>query len=139
MAKELKLSRSWHTNALVVLLVVWSIWTFVGLVKALAEAPRGMGLGWTHYVVFLSVPMLIGFGAYLLFMQSKWRPLPFLLLPVMYFWSAVLIYPNELGLSHRQLDAAYIAQFPLMYRICAAFFLVCALYGFFLNKRQQAA
>ena len=67
MRTDLKFTRRWHTTVLLALLAVWSFSSFVGIVLALADAPRGMGLGWLDYYVFLSIPILIGVGACLLF------------------------------------------------------------------------
>lgn len=129
--------RKWHTNVLFALLALWSPVTLLSLIVLLARAPRGM-LGFLDYYVFLSVPILIGVGAWLLFVQSRLRPWPFLVLPVMYFLGAIRLHP-ELSPSHRQFDASYLGQFPLAYTLCAGFFLACAVYGFALNQREAVA
>lgn len=129
--------RKWHTNVLLGLLAIWSPFTFVALVIVLAKAPKGF-LGFVDYYVFLSVPILIGIGAYLLFIRSKYRPLPFLALPVLYFMSAVRIHP-ELSPGRWQFNANYVSQFPLPYSLAAGFFACCAAYCFFLNKHEGSS
>lgn len=126
--------RRWHTNLLLALLTLWSPVTFLALIVVLAKAPKGF-LGFVDYYVFLSVPILIGIGAYLLFIRSKYRPLPFLALPVLYFLGAVRLHP-ELSPRHWQLNASYLSQFPLSYSLCAGFFAACAVYCFVLNKQE---
>jgi len=89
------------------------------------------------YYIFLSVPGLIAFGAYLLFVKSTYRIAPFLLLPPMYIWSAIRLDPQALSLSRWQVNAAYFAQIPLPFSFGASFFLLCAVYCLFLNKSAK--
>jgi hypothetical protein len=124
--------RPWHTNTLIIFLAVWAIWSFVGLFWVLGGAPQGM-FGLLDYYVLMSIPVLIGFGSYLLFIKSKYRSIPFFLLPFMYILAPVWLYPN-LNLSYWQIDLAYFSQIPLAFRLSAGFFFGCAIYCLFLNK-----
>lgn len=128
--------RPWHTNVLIVFLAVWAVWSWVGVLWVLATAPRGM-FGLLDYYVSLSIPTLIALGAYLLFVKSRYCAVPFLLLPPLYFWSEIRLYPDLLDPAHRQIDAAYFSQFSLAIRLVAGFFFACAIYSFFLNKRAD--
>jgi hypothetical protein len=127
--------RPWHTNALIVFLAVWASWSFVGMLSTLAGAPAGM-LSLLDYYVFLSVPSMIAFAAYLLFVKNSFRIAPFLLLPVMYYWCAVRLYP-ALSPARWEFNAEYLAQIPLNFRIPAVFFLMCAIYCLVLNKQAR--
>jgi hypothetical protein len=130
---KLTQGRPWHTNALLVLLAVWVAWATIGLVFSLVAAPSGM-LGLLDYYIFFSIPGLMAFGTYLLFVKSFYSFAPFMFLPLMYMWSAVRIYP-ALSPARWQLDGAYLSQFPTPLLFGAGFFAACAIYCAFLNRR----
>ena len=128
--------RQWHTTALAVILSIWAVWLLTVLFSVMARSSRGM-LSPRLLCVFVSIPLLMSAGAYLLFTGNKLRLVPFLLLPVLEFWMAVEFFPSRLDPHDWEIGPSYFAQFPLGTRLFAAFFGACAVYCLFLNKLES--
>ena len=86
-------------------------------------------------LLFFSLPLLGGLGAYLLFTGNKFRFIPFLLLPIMQIWVVIALYPDQLNPRDWELGIDYFAHFPLGTRIAVALFAACAVYSLILNQR----
>jgi hypothetical protein len=125
----------WHTILLIAALAIWVFMTTSGLIwfRILNIFPAGT-FGLLDYYLIVPIPILIGLGAYLLFIQNPYRYVPFIILPFMYIGNAMRFSPAPLGIRQASNVGVYLAQYPSPYLWTAAFFAACAVYCFFLNK-----
>lgn len=121
--------RPWHSTALAAVLWFWALY----MLGVCLRATRYFPIGFTP--LFFSLPVLAGLGAYLLFTGNKFRFVPFLILPIMQLWVAIVLFPDQLTPRDWQLGVDYFAHFPWGTRIAAAFFAACAVYSLILNRR----
>ncbi len=126
----------WHMIVLILLLGIWGAFSLVGVAIALHHAPEIMGFDLLDKYLFLSIPALILASAYLLFAKSQYTIVPFILLPPIYYFSALKLYPDELRLAHRQIDVHYFLSIPWPYRAGILFFFSCCIYYVYLRKNK---
>ena len=124
----------WHSLVLVTYLAIWGIWSLVGVALALHNAQPSMNLGLIDYYLFLSTPILIFSSAVLLYSRSTYTIIPFLLLPLTFYLSALKIYPDQLSLTYRSIDINYFASIPWPYLVGIVCFSTCCIYYAFLRK-----
>jgi hypothetical protein len=126
--------RPWHSTALAAVLATWALYMLTMWLRLATGHFRIRAL--LLFVIFL-IPLLTGLGAYLLFTGNKLRLIPFLVLPIMEIWGAILLFPDQLNPGDWELGIGYFSHFPLGTRVVVAIFFACAIYCLILNRRES--
>ena len=129
-------TRKWHTNLLILFLAGYSLVWLVGVTVLIVTAPAPVDQA--DCALFLWTGALVGWAAFLLFRQSRYQSLPLFILPWMYGMTAIRLSNGRLSFVNWQMNLRHLLDFPSGYRICAAFFLVCAIYALFLDTKEAA-
>lgn len=125
--------RPWHSTLLAAVLALWALYMMTAWLRLATGHFRISPL---LLSVTSSIPILTGLGAYLVFTGNRFRFLPFLILPILEIWVAILLFPDQLDPRDWELGIGYFAHFPLGTRVVVAFFTACAIYCVVLNRRE---
>jgi hypothetical protein len=129
-------TRRWHMIALFLYLLVWGIWSLVGVASFLLVESSFSDIGLLEYYFFLSIPILILISTCLLYIRNTYLIIPFLLLPLAYYLCALRLWPEALDLTNHSIDIHYFMLIPWEFRFGMIFFSGCCIYYLLLRKHD---
>ena len=122
--------RAWHTNLLIVVLVVWAIVSVARFVRAALDTQFTL-----YDCYFLLTPAsLMALAAIMLFRRNRYRAIPLALVPLWCAVAAIRLKPVYLSWNQTGNFARFFLQFEPYMVYTGAFFLSLVIYCFFLNK-----